>query len=343
LPRLQTFDGPQLDALLAQVRREAGADARIVQARKIRSGGFGGFFSKERFRVDVEHVEPVEMTDDAAPASLLELADLVDAAEVDAVSVTVPTVRPPEYVPSTERPTFHAVLDRIAREAGAPPSSPFSVAPAGPEPANATKNRELLALGLPESMLPADMSPGMAVARLLQSLDLPAAPPLPFQPGAVTVVVGDRRAAARLATDLAGDLLLTKRDVWIAEEAPHGRTDRLSTPADAAAERRTWLGGPNVVALTAPAGGRDLRWAEAMLDALEPSAVWGVVGADRKPEDIAAWSDALGGLDALAVEHLDLTVSPASVLRLGIPVARLDGQKATPALWAVLLAERLAA
>jgi hypothetical protein len=71
--------------------------------------------------------------------------------------------------------------------------------------------------------------------------------------------------------------------------------------------------------------------------------VWGVVGADRKCEDIEAWSDSLGGLDALAVEHLERTVSPASVLRLGIPVARVDGQQATPALWAVLLAERLAA
>ena len=343
MPKQQTFDGAQLDELLARVRREVGADATIVEARKIRSGGFGGFFSKEIYRVAVEAATRADDTIpdeiDAAPTSLLELAELVDDAEVDAVSVrmpprppvpSVPSVRPPAYVPSTERPAFHAVLERIASEAGASPAGP-------------AKHQELLALGVPESMVPADMSPGMAVARLLQSLDLPAAPPLPFRPGAVTVVVGARRSAMRLATELARELLLTKRDVWIAEEGPDGRTGRLSTPADAATERRTWLGGPNVVALTAPAGCRDLRWAEAMPDALEPAAVWGVVGADRKPEDIAAWSDSLGGLDALALERLDETVSPASVLRLGIPVARVEGQKATPALWAVLLAERLAA
>jgi hypothetical protein len=98
-----------------------------------------------------------------------------------------------------------------------------------------------------------------------------------------------------------------------------------------------------VVALTAPTSARDLRWAASMLDALEPTAVWGVVGADRKTEDVEAWAEGLGGLDALALEHLDATVSPASLLQLGIPVARLEGQKATPALWAVMLAERIAA
>lgn len=411
MPKLQTFDGPQLDELLAKVRREVGTDAKIVQARKLRTGGLGGFFSKETFRVEVElaaaapkarapKIARMAAEEIAAletlerPTSLLELADLVDEAEASAVAVTTPpmrtpvvevptlfeapapvrvparakrpapapapmtepvvaTVREPAYVPSTERPSFNAVLNRIASEAGAPLTSPlpspldsFFVESAVRPTVDPTKNgssRALLALGLPASMLPTDMSPGMAVARLLQSLQLPSAPPLPFQPGGLTVVVGERRSAARLATDVAKELLLDKRDIWIAEQGPEGRADRLSTPADAAAERRMWTDAPNVVALTAPPGARDLRWAESMLDALEPTSVWGIVGADRKTEDIAAWSDALGGLDALALEQLEKTVSPASVLQLGIPIARVDGQKATPALWAVLLAERLAA
>jgi hypothetical protein len=418
LPKLQTFDGPQLDELLAKVRREVGTDAKIVQARKLRTGGLGGFFSKETFRVEVElapvapkarapKIAPMHASEIDAletlerPTSLLELADLVDEAEAEAFAVTpppapapapmparvpvvetptlfeapepqrlparakrpapvpaappmVPTVREPAYVPSTERPSFNSVLNRIASEAGAPLPSPLdaldsfrgvtSTDSVHLTPRNASEgSRELLALGLPASMLPTDMSPGMAVARLLQSLQLPAAPPLPFQPGGLTVVVGERRSALRLATDVAKELLLDKRDVWIAEQGPEGRADRLSNPADAAAERRMWTDAPNVVALTAPPGARDMRWAESMLDALEPTSVWGIVGADRKTEDIAAWSDSLGGLDALALERLDQTVSPASVLQLGIPIARVDGQKATPALWAVLLAERLAA
>jgi hypothetical protein len=397
LPKLQTFDGPELDAVLARVRREAGPDAKIVSATKVRSGGLGGFFSKEAFKVTVELVEapapapvPAPRTEPelderplvAAAASIMDLADLVDEAEADwngsslpeyappaqvpAPTPVTPTVRPPAPVPSTEKPSFNAVLRRLTSEAGGPLPEPamdfietHMTPPPGAEPAPApvvrrptppavprvdsAASRELLALGVPESMLPADMSPGTAVAALLRSLRLPSAPPLPDAPGALTVVFGERRAAARLAADVAGELHLDKRDVWIAEPGPEGRPGRLVTPADAAAERRTWTGGPNVVSLTAPAGGRDLHWAAAMLDALEPTAVWGVVDADRKTEDVHAWAESLGGLDAVAVERLDATVSPASILRLGIPVARLEGQKATPALWAVLLAERIAA
>ena len=156
MPKLQTFDGPQLDELLARVRREAGADVKIVKANKTRSGGIGGFFSKEVFRVEVELPDapkaaasaavpkaaprpapvsaPMPVVEDGpAPTSLLELADLVDEAEQDAVVFTpvapapapaaavVPTVRPEAYIPSTERPSFNAVLNRIASEAGAPP------------------------------------------------------------------------------------------------------------------------------------------------------------------------------------------------------------------------------
>jgi hypothetical protein len=67
------------------------------------------------------------------------------------------------------------------------------------------------------------------------------------------------------------------------------------------------------------------------------------VEATRKPEDLSHWSEQAGGFDALAVTGLDDTVSPASVLRCGIPVGRIDGRPATPALWAALLAERIAA
>ncbi|MCU1379206.1 MAG: hypothetical protein JWN29_2189 [Acidimicrobiales bacterium] len=380
MPKQQTFDGTELDAVLARVRKEAGADAKIVNATKVRTGGLGGFFSKETFKVTVELPEPAAPAPASTPApaaaperaaapltpppaSIFDLADLVDEAEVDAVSVaTSPppppsveaTVRPPAHVPSTEGPSFNAVLRRIASEAGAPlpeqappvfvESTPVFVPASAPaRVALPACDRELLSLGIPTSMLPTDLSPGMAVAALLRSLRLPSVPPIPAQPGAVTVVIGERRAAARLAADVAGELSISKRDIWVAEPGPEGRPGRLVTAADAAAERRTWVSGPTVVALTAPTGARDLRWAESMLDALEPTAVWGVVDAGRKPEDVQAWSDALGGLDALALEHLEATVSPAAVLQLGIPVARIEGQKATPALWAVLLAERIAA
>jgi hypothetical protein len=78
-----------------------------------------------------------------------------------------------------------------------------------------------------------------------------------------------------------------------------------------------------------------------VLDALEPTMVWGAVEATRKAEDLLSWSDQLGGVDALSVDRVDETLSPATVLRCGIPVGRLDGRPATPALWAALLTPRL--
>ena len=78
-----------------------------------------------------------------------------------------------------------------------------------------------------------------------------------------------------------------------------------------------------------------------MLAALAPVIVWGSRLATHKSEDLAAWAEGIGGIDALALEDLGTTTSPADVLGAGIPVATLDGQHATPALWAALIAARL--
>ncbi len=87
--------------------------------------------------------------------------------------------------------------------------------------------------------------------------------------------------------------------------------------------------------------GTDRSWATHLIAALRPTAVWGVVDATAKTEDIAAWAEDLGGVDALALEHLDATVSPAAVLGLGTPVARIDGQPATAARWVATVVARI--
>lgn len=90
----QRFDGPSLEAVLATVQATHGESARILNAHRVRAGGLGGFFAKERFEVDVE-VEPGANfpeadADDAdppaadgprPPASILDLADEVSAQE----------------------------------------------------------------------------------------------------------------------------------------------------------------------------------------------------------------------------------------------------------------------
>ena len=48
------LEGTDIRALLQQVRDSYGPEARIVHAERIRSGGMGGFFAKQRYEVTVE-------------------------------------------------------------------------------------------------------------------------------------------------------------------------------------------------------------------------------------------------------------------------------------------------
>jgi hypothetical protein len=74
----------------------------------------------------------------------------------------------------------------------------------------------------------------------------------------------------------------------------------------------------------------------------EPVAVWAVVEATRKPEDLEPWLGGLPRVDALIVQDAELSAEPAAVLRrVDAPVAVVDGMWATPHRWASLLCERL--
>lgn len=91
--------------MLEQVRTTVG-DARIVEAAKVRSGGIGGFFAKERFRVVVEPgAEPARRARRGAPTvrvpeggsnalALLDMADAVSAAEREQAVVAAGPARP---------------------------------------------------------------------------------------------------------------------------------------------------------------------------------------------------------------------------------------------------------
>ena len=54
MSRRLLLEGSDLEALMIRVRAELGPRARVVKAERVRSGGVGGFFAKERFELTVD-------------------------------------------------------------------------------------------------------------------------------------------------------------------------------------------------------------------------------------------------------------------------------------------------
>ncbi len=185
----------------------------------------------------------------------------------------------------------------------------------------------------------------VAEAALVEVLGrLPKAPPLPHLSGSLIVIAGAGPRAHSLASGLAAQVgsdpsetAIATPSPAIARRVPSGLSLRGS---EEAAERAPGWRRSRVamVALDAALDG-DLTWARHVLAALRPTAVWGLVDAWAKPDDIRSWAVRLGGIDALAVENVGATSSPATSLLAGIPVALLDGAPASAARWAALVAD----
>ena len=400
------YEGPDLEALLEQVRTELGSGTKIVSANKVRSGGVAGFFAREAYEVIVEHdglaLPAVDVANDPTVSvrprdlapSLMDLVDQVSEQE----RAAAPRI-------STESEPFASILERVARDAGVPsdapapsadiddsdediddadedlfsddvPAQPVAYSPApSPAPAPAPVVTAppvsspviatpapvgmsapaghvgaLVRMGLPATYVPAAPSGLAFEAALRSSLSrLPVAPAVPKTTGSVVAIVGERGAAMELAREMAAEAGLDPDAITLAtrRRVPARTPENLviTSSDDALEKRRSWRrrDRPSVVVVDTELSGEKPAWAYHVLAALEPEATWGVVDATRKTEDVAAWINGLGGVDALAVNDIDATTSPASVLQLDVPVGRIDGRPASPALWAALLTERLAA
>jgi hypothetical protein len=229
------------------------------------------------------------------------------------------------------------------------PVTPRSAGPIGPDDVLA----RLEVLGLPAGLLGDGFAEQVAVhgtyAALTRALGLrlPPAPEVPTGPGEVLFVVGPGIETLRAARALAVSLRLDPEKVHWATRgdlvglAPEG--SRVAT-TDAAIDRRqaaASAGTVTIVAVDAPLR-RDAYWMAQMLTIWSPVAVWAVVEATRKPEDLEPWLAGLSRVDALIVQDTDLSADPAAVLRrVAAPVALLDGVRASPHRWASLLCERL--
>jgi hypothetical protein len=446
------FEGRSLEDALARASSEVGSEARVVGAERVRSGGLGGFFAREKVEIEVEVDDAVAPERADVPATLLDLADRISSEErrevdatigtdrarpgggrrtrvrPDAVTTSPPIPMPEQPAPdvieitpppqvtqtgptpapqviqigppaprlhpaatphvSTETSTFAEILERITAEtapapdrgdpvlvgAGTPddgaaaPSTARSahgdaapLAPLAPRPvpgaAPARAPVQLIVRAAPPAPLtfPRPADDGGPLARLglppeleptgddlrdalvAQLASLPQPPSLPSSRGTVIAVVGPPGLAYQTARTIRGRVGTDAPIATFSPRAPDdGAVDEVSD------QRRAWRRrpAPTVAVVDAPVG-RPTDWAADALCALEPTAVWGIVDASRKVEDIAAWSTGLGGVDALCLSGLDETVSPAAALRTGLPVALLEGQPATAERWADLLLSRL--
>jgi hypothetical protein len=172
---------------------------------------------------------------------------------------------------------------------------------------------------------------------------LPVARALPRAPGSLIAVVGPDARARALARAVARELGIAEAE--IARAVYRRRPNMLAKhlvahrPEDAAdlapGWRRDRVG---VVAVCLPQRmQRALPWARAMLHALAPSMTLLQASALCKTEDIAAVEAAIGGADALWLEHTPETLSPASPLACGCPAAYLDGAPANAHSWEAVL------
>jgi hypothetical protein len=208
-------------------------------------------------------------------------------------------------------------------------------------------------LGVPEQLLGATFAGDVAehgiyaaLTRTL-ALRLPQAPELPSGAGEVLFVVGPGVETLRAAQTLAASLRLDPDRVqWATRGDLAGLAPQNSrvTTAHAAIDHQkdaAVAGTVTIVAVDAPMR-TDAYWTAQMTAIWTPVAVWAVVEATRKPEDLEPWLDGLPRVDALIVQDTDLSADPAAVLRrVDAPVAILDGVRATPHRWASLLCERL--
>ena len=254
-------------------------------------------------------------------------------------------------------------LDEIARFLAEQSTTPAGTAAIGSNRTDTTRTgstsrsvaplaRALRRIGLSDDAaraITAAVGTGQELGHVLLDYfsSLPAPPPLPHLPGGLLVVVGDGERAFELAAEFAAEIDIDPDAVYLAS-ASAGLRRRLPTwrcvgTTEEAAERAPgWRrNGVAVVAIDAPLAGNSTSWARRVIDTLKATAVWGAVEAVHKPDDIAAWADALGGMDALVLDNIASTISPLSITATGIVVARVAGHRASAARWATLVMDRV--
>ncbi|MDA8295487.1 MAG: hypothetical protein M0004_02655 [Actinomycetota bacterium] len=248
-----------------------------------------------------------------------------------------------------------------------PPMSPATSAPAAPVH-HKTMEEELAGLALEPArrgelggvVMPAGVSTDLALvgfplrllgsrAGELSSLSeafglAPVARALPKTAGSLIAVVGSGGRALSAAKAIAAEIGMEHAAIprALARRGRSAAEDHLVVhdATEAADLSPGWRRGRAVVVtVSVPATADAGEWTRAVLGGLAPSMTLLVASAAAKTEDVQAMVQTIGGVDGLVLEDCGETLTPASVLSAGLPIARLDGQPAGASAW-VAVAER---
>lgn len=204
---------------------------------------------------------------------------------------------------------------------------------------------QLRQVGVPVSVNPRGEAHGIyqALEEILDELPSPAS--APRRAGEVLAIVGESTAAIQAARSCARTLRIPAERIGVAglavEEATAFGLRYFSGPADVqrARDELEAFDTPSVVVIATDAATNDPDdpWVGDVVAAMCPTATWAVVDARWKIEDSRAYLDRLVGVDALVVHSAQLSVSPASVWDLDLPLGLLDGRPPTTFAWTGLL------
>jgi hypothetical protein len=327
-PQTLCVEGLDPDELIAGIRATYGDQVLITEIATVRRGGVLGLFAHELYRVsfDPDGVAPAPGPGGYPPATY-------------PAGGYPPAMYPPStYPPSTYPPGGYPPARSLAGDA---PGGHHSAAEPAEPPAGSDE-RSGRHRARAESVA---QHPSAAVGRIERLVEqLPVAPPLPRTAGAVVALVGAPEQLAAAAELLAAELHLAGESIWLTGPVT-GRPRVIAGPTDAvtqAARLRTATTVSLVtIELTPGLPGQPFGWAPQLLAALAPTAVWAVVDAGRKVEDLRAELAPLGLIDALVVVGAARTATPGTVWDLEIPIAIVDGRPATPGAWAGLLFDAL--
>lgn len=276
---------------------------------------------------------------DAGPSPLAPLPAIAPARP----SAPRPAPRPaPKATQPVELPDFGAVVEVDARPAVTHPAVTQDASDAA-----LVLRRRLADIGVPMHLLPATASDPVAAVRTIVAA-LPGTPWPPAGRGTILAIAGPAAQALAAAERIAPELQVPAERVWCSGLPANSVPGALeisdawdaATAARATRERldRTVIA---VVATDVDPGRSRNRQPARILAALGADAVWAIVDATRKTSDTRRRLADLGPVTAAVVVDAAETDSPATVLELGVPVALLDGEPASPQRWTAALLDAL--